>query len=390
MIVSVLLLCFCVVLAAIFSSSETAFMSLSSIKVRQLVKRHEKNARLIHKLKSQQDKLLTTILIGNNILHALASALGTAVAISFFGESGIGIATAIMTVAILIFGEIVPKTVASNQPELSASRLAKIVFFFEIVLSPFVLIFSGIVKCITAFVRRFFSESRPLVTEEELKTLIDVGNQEGTLEAGEKEMMNKIFEFTDLHVHSIMVNRLLVKAVSVDASYKELVALLKDSGFSRLPVFDGDFDSVLGYVHYKDVLYAKNKGEAFSVKEIMRPVCFVPETKSATEMLEFFISEKQNFAVAVDENGCNAGIITMDDLLSAVFGRLADEYDEKLFTLRYHQVLFVFQLYTVQPTQSSISPITIVLSAYTNVFREKCFQYYSCYSTVQTSTKTYS
>ena len=329
MIVSVLLLCFCVVLAAIFSSSETAFMSLSSIRVRQLLKRHEKNARLIHKLKSQQDKLLTTILIGNNILHALASALGTAVAISFFGESGIGIATAIMTVAILIFGEIVPKTVASNQPELSAARLAKPVLFFEIVLSPFVLIFSGIVKFITAFIRRFFSESRPLVTEEELKTLIDVGNQEGTLEAGEKEMMNKIFEFTDLHVHSIMVNRLLVKAVSVDASYKELVSLLKDSGFSRLPVFQGDFNSVLGYVHYKDVLYAKNKGENFSIKEIMRPVCFVPETKNATEMLEFFISEKQNFAVAVDENGCNAGIITMDDLLSAVFGRLADEYDKK-------------------------------------------------------------
>ena len=329
MTVSILLLCFFVVLSALFSSSETAFMSLSAIKVRQLLKKRAKNAKLIHKLKAKQDKLLTTILIGNNLVNTFASALGASIAISFFGESGVGIATALMTVAILIFGEIVPKTVASHQPEIAACRLSKLVYFFELLLSPFVLVFSGVINIVTVAVKRFFPESRPLVTEEELKTLIDVGNQEGTLEAGEKEMLNKIFEFTDLHVRSIMINRLLVKAVSVDASYKELVALLKDSGFSRLPVFEGDFNSVLGYVHYKDVLYAKEKGAEFNVKSIMRPVCFVPETKSATEMLHFFIKEKQSFAIAVDENGCNAGLITMDDLLSAVFGRLADEYDKK-------------------------------------------------------------
>lgn len=329
MIFPLLLLCFCVVLSAVFSSSETSFMSLSSIKIRQLVKKRAKNARLIHRLKSQQNKLLTTILIGNNIANNLSSALGASIAISFFGESGVGIATALMTFAILIFGEIVPKTVASNQAEISASRLSKIVFFFEILLSPLVLIFSAVIKFVTAFTKHFFPEHMPLVTEEELKTLIDVGNQEGTLESSEKEMMNKIFEFTDLHVRSIMVNRLLVKSVSLDASYKEIVSLLKRSGFSRMPVYDGDFDSICGYVHYKDVLYAKHKDENFEIKDVMRPVCFVPETKSATEMLHFFIKEKQNFAIAVDENGCNDGIITMDDLLSAVFGRLTDEYDKK-------------------------------------------------------------
>lgn len=363
MTLTLILLCLCVVLSALFSSSETAFMSLSPIKVRQLLKRRAKNAKLIHKLKSKQDKLLTTILIGNNIVNAFASALGASAAISFFGETGVGIATALMTFAILIFGEIVPKTVASHQPETAACNLSKIVLFFEVLLSPLVLFFSGAVKLITAAIRRFFPEQMPLVTEEELKMLIDVGNQEGTLEAGEKEMLNKIFEFTDLHVRSIMVNRLLVKDVSIDASYKETVKILKDSGFSRLPVFDGDFDSVLGYVHYKDVLYAKEKGENFSIKSIMRPVCFVPETKSATEMLHFFINEKQSFAIAVDENGCNAGLITMDDLLSAVFGRLADEYDKKAVPIE-ERIEFI------SPTELRL-PGDMLLSDFNGFFKTK-------------------
>ncbi|MCQ2579886.1 MAG: hemolysin family protein [Treponemataceae bacterium] len=329
MIISIFLLCICIIFSAVFSSSETSFMSISAIKVRQMVKNRTKNAGLVQKLKSNKDRLLTTILIGNNLVNNFASALGASIAIGFCGNYGIGIATVIMTVIILIFGEIVPKTVAANQPEIFATKLAKIVFFFEIVLSPVALIFSAFIKIFTFFIKRFFPATSPLVTEEELKTLIDVGNQEGTLETSEKEMMNKIFEFTDLHVRSIMVNRLLVKGINIDASYKETVALLKETGFSRLPVFDGSFDSICGYIHYRDVLYAKEKNRKFNIKDIMRPVCFVPETKSAAEMMHTFIKEKQNFAVAVDENGCNDGIITMDDILAAVFGRLADEYDKK-------------------------------------------------------------
>ncbi|NLK46333.1 MAG: HlyC/CorC family transporter [Treponema sp.] len=329
MIVSVIFLCVCIILSATFSSAETSFMSLSPIKIRQLIKNRAKNAKLIQKLKSKQDKLITTILVGNNLVNNFASALGTSIAITFLGDAGVGIAAAVMTFVILIFGEIVPKTVAASHPSVFAGNLAKIVRFFEILLSPVVFIFSIIIKSVTAFIKYFFPEQMPLVTEEELKMLIDVGNQEGTLETSEKEMMNKIFEFTDLTVRSIMVNRLLVKSLSINTSYRDTVAILKESGFSRLPVFDDRFDSICGYIHYKDVLYAKNKNENFKIKEIMHPVFFVPETKSATEMLRFFIREKQNFAVAVDENGCNSGIITMDDLFAAVFGRLADEYDKK-------------------------------------------------------------
>ena len=349
---SILLLFVLIALSAFFSSSETAFSVLSPIKLRQLQKEKAKHAKLMYELKRGKDRLLVTILVGNNLVNNFASSLAAALAISLCGDSGIGIATVIMTVFIIIFGEIVPKTVASYRAVFIAQKTAPLLRFFEIVLSPVTALFSILTKGIHAAAAKLWSDTMPIVTEEELKMLIELGNQEGTLEAGEKEMMNKIFEFTDLHVRSIMTNRLFVKSVPVTAGYDETIECFRSCGFSRLPVYNGTLDSICGLIHYKDVLFAGDTLSAhaasscsadsgagvpadsgavpkadFSLAAIMHQPLFVPETKSAASLLHEFISKKQNFAIAVDENGCNSGIITLDDLLSAVFGHITDEYD---------------------------------------------------------------
>lgn len=315
-------------LSALFASSETAFMSLSNLKVQQLCKEKRRRSSLIRKLKADNTRLLSTVLIGINLVNNFASSLAVSLAISIIGESGVGLATVIMTIFVLLFAEIVPKTVAANSPVECAQILAPFIRIIEILLFPFVAAFAKITQVAEIAASKFFNENLPLVTEEELKMLVDIGNQEGTLESGEKELMHKIFEFTDLHVHQIMTERPLIRALPLNANYMQCVALFKDSGFSRLPVYKNDLDGICGLVHYKDLLFCSKKGADFSLGEIMHEPCFVPETKTATDLLHLLIKQKQNFAIAVDENGCNSGIVTLDDVLGAVFGRLSDEYDK--------------------------------------------------------------
>lgn len=348
-----------IMLSAFFSSSETAFSVLSLIKVRQLLKEKAKHAKVIYDLKRNKNRLLVTILVGNNLVNNFASSLATALAVSLCGDSGIGIATIFSTVFIIIFGEIVPKTVASYRPVSVAQKSALFLRLFEIILRPFSAIFSLITAGITFIAAKLWPDTTPIVTEEELKMLIELGNQEGTLEAGEKEMMNKIFEFTDLHVNSIMTNRLFVKGVSLEAGYKEAIESFRKSGFSRLPVFDGSIDSICGLVHYKDVLFAGNDADQFSVASIMHQPLFVPETKLATALLHEFIHSKQNFAVAVDENGCNSGIITLDDLLSAVFGHITDEYEDR-YTSPENRIEFVSSKEFRVPGDISLSDFNVI------------------------------
>lgn len=320
--VNLLLLAVLIALSAFFSSSETAFMSLSKLKVKQLVKEKDKRAPLISALKANTESLLTTILVGNNLVNNFASSIAAALAISLVGESGIGIATAVMTVFIIIFGEIVPKTIASHRPIETAQRFAPLLRTVQVILHPVAALFT----LVSRFASRVASgEKQPIVTEEELKTLIDVGSQEGTLESGEKDMMHKIFEFTDLHVRSIMTHKARIKAVPIDAPYKTVVEAFKACGFSHLAVYRDNIDGICGVVHYRDVLFCKNKGADFALTSCMSEPLFVPESKSAVAMLELFRAEHKHFAVAVDEYGCNSGVITMDDLLSAVFGRLSDD-----------------------------------------------------------------
>lgn len=327
--ISLVTLVFLVVMSAFFSSSETAFLSLSKIKMRQMLKENKKAATPVAKLKQNTDNLLTLILVGNNFVNTFASSLATSVALGFFGESGVGIATAVMTVLIIIFGEILPKSFAANNPEKLSIFLAKPLSLLKIILKPITFIFSAFSKMISKFVETFQKNPLPSVTEEELKTLIEVGDEEGTLEDGEKEMLYKIFEFTDLRVRDILRHRSFVKAIDSKSNYEETLSKFIESGYSRLPVFKDDLETILGTIHYKDVLYFSGSKLNFTAEKIVRKALFIPETISVVTLLMRFRTEKHTFAVVVSEHGNVEGIVTTDDVLKAVFGRITDEYNSK-------------------------------------------------------------
>lgn len=320
---------------AFFTSSETAFLSISKITLRQLIESNKPKAKLIGKLKSQMDKLLTTVLIGTNFINTLATSLATALAIDLAGNDGVAIATGIMTVIIVIFGETLPKTLAAWKPVEKAQNAAGTLNILEKVLTPVIALFTIITDGLTRMAGRLWKDDEPEITEDELKTLIDVGDEEGTLEGNEKELLNKIFEFNDMRVRDICRHRSLVKTLSEDAGFEETRQAFIESGFSRLPVLstssgndDSGEESITGLVHYKSVLFWSGSRASFKAKNVMRPVLFIPETVPVETLLKRFRTSRQSFAVVVDEHGSNAGIVTMVDIMRAVFGRMTDEYTE--------------------------------------------------------------
>lgn len=311
---------------AFFAASETAFLSITRVTLHQMLKKDggKKNspAKKIQHLKKDTNKLLSLILIGINFITSLTSGLAATIAIKLAGNSGSAYATAIISFVLIVFGEIMPKTVASVYSVQTASIFATPLLILEKVLFPIVWIFSTITNGITKILTHFVTESRDLITEEELKSLIAVGENEGTLESSEKRMLYKIFEFTDLKVHDIMRHKSHVQFVPENATYDQIADIFAQTGYSRLPVCRNSFEEVLGVLYYKNVLLAGRvikESENLAVR-CMRPALFIPETITATELLQKFRKENVNFAVAVDENGSNIGIVTMDDIMRAVFG----------------------------------------------------------------------
>lgn len=320
---------------AFFTSSETAFLSISKITLRQLIDGRKPKADLIAKLKAQTDRLLSTILIGTNFINTLATSLATALAIDLAGQDGVAIATGIMSVIIVIFGETLPKTMAAWKPVEKAQSSAFPLFILEKVLTPVVAVFTLITDGLARAVSHLWKNDEPEITEEELKTLFDVGDEEGTLEGNEKELLNKIIEFNDIRVRDICRHRSLVKTISEDADFEETRQAFISSGFSRLPVLSTDSESdesgsrtIAGLVHYKSVLFWSGSRASFKARNVMRPVLFIPETVPVETLLKRFRTTRQSFAVVVDEHGSNAGIVTMVDIMRAVFGRMTDEYTE--------------------------------------------------------------
>lgn len=315
-----------VFIVAFFAASETAFLSITRVTLHQMLKKdgNKKNspARRIQLLKKDTNKLLSLILIGINFVTSLASGLAATVAIKLAGNSGSAYATIVISFVLIVFGEIMPKTVAAVYPVAVAGLFSRLLIFLERLLFPIVWLFSKITDFITRVLTRFVTETKELITEEELKSLIAVGENEGTLESSEKKMLYKIFQFTDLTVHDIMRHKSQVEFVPEDASYDEIAEVFAKTGYSRLPVCRGSFENVLGVLYYKSVLLADTllkKSRNLAVR-CMRPALFIPETITATELLQKFRKENVNFAVAVDENGSNIGIVTMDDIMRAVFG----------------------------------------------------------------------
>lgn len=319
-------------LSAFFSSAETSFMAVSKIRIKTLAEEeNSRRAQLVQKLLDNNEQLLSTILVGNNLVNIAASSLTTSFVISIFGNEGIGVAlaTGFVTLMILIFGEIMPKTLASNNAEKFVLAFAPIISFFRIVFMPIVFI----LNVFTHIMMKAFgdlSSTGPTVTQEDLKTIVNVSHEEGVLEDDERKMLHNIFAFGETEIKEIMTPRIHVEDVKDDISYDELIDFLKNCQFSRIPVYrNEDSDDIVGVLNIKDLLLADVDQEQFDIKNYMREPYFVYEFNQISDVFESMRKDHVTLAVVLDEYGVMSGIVSLEDIVEEIVGEIDDEYDQE-------------------------------------------------------------
>jgi CBS domain containing-hemolysin-like protein len=311
--------------------SETALMSLSKIRIRHMVEEEVKGSKLVQKLLKDPNKLLGAILIGNNIVNIGASALATTITAKLFGgsESSVAIATVVMTVLILIFGEITPKSIAKQNSEKASLLVSKPISLLVIVLKPLVFIFSNISSFLIKLLGGNPKATEPFITEEELKTMVGVSEEEGVLEDVEKEMIFNVFEFADMQVKDVMVQRVDIVALDTETTYEEVVQEIKEEQFSRIPVYNETIDNIIGILSVKDLIMAENVKVGFKIKDYVREPFYTFEFKKITAVFNEMKKTRNPMAVVLDEYGGTVGIITMEDIIEEIMGEIEDEYDDE-------------------------------------------------------------
>ncbi len=327
MILDITLLCLCLVASAFFSASETSLMSINRIRLRHLVENNVKNAKATQDL-IDSPTLLGSILIGNNMVNIGASAIATSLAIQIWSKKGVGIATVFMTVVILIFGEITPKTIAVEFSEKIALKITPFMRILVKIFTPIVMIFNLITKLFLKLFGDDVKSKKPFITEEELKTMVEVSTQEGVLESDEKEMIDNIFEFGDLRVSDVMVQRMDIMSIDVHANFNAVVESFGPKRFSRLPVYEDTIDNIVGVLYAKDLFFiSEDERKKFDIKKYMRTPIFTYEFIKISDFFKEMQGEQVHMAIALDEYGGVAGIITMEDIIESILGDINDEYD---------------------------------------------------------------
>lgn len=321
---SIIIILVCLILSAYFSASETAFSTFNKIKVKNLADKGNKKAKLVLNISENYDTMLSTILIGNNIVNILSASLATILFIGWINDtSGPTVSTAVMTVVVLIFGEITPKTLAKQRPDAFAMFAAPFLKFLMIILFVFTFIFKKWQDLISKLIK---NKEEDQVTEEEILTLVEEATEDGVLDKEESELIKSAIEFGDLEVIDIFTPRVDVKALPLDATYEEIDEAFTGNAFSRLPIYEEDIDHIVGIIYYKDFYQAEE--ENFKLTDIIKQPMFVTKHKLVNELLKEFQTTKQHFAVVGDEFGSVAGIVTMEDILEEIVGEIWDEYDE--------------------------------------------------------------
>ena len=327
----------CIVLSSLFSASESAFLGLNKLRVHFLREKGNKRAVRVYKLLEKKEELLNMLLVGNELVNVALSVVLTSIFLKLFGPAGLGIATGISTVALLILGEITPKSLTTRFPEKSAFFLSRYVKFFFLVLRPFVIIFTSISRFFLSILGIKTSRKDVSFTEEEIKTFIDVGGEEGVLETGEKNMMNRVFKFTDLNATDIMVPRLDVIGIGPEFSYRDIIQLSERTRISRFPVYENDdIDNIIGVLYVKDLLFFRGERETFSVKSLMKQPIFIPGTTKMSSIQEMLRKNRQSFAVVIDEYSGTDGILTTEDIEREIFGAIADDFEKAGATASIH------------------------------------------------------
>lgn len=315
-------------LSAFFSSAETALTTVNKMRIRTLAEAGHKKAVILTKVIENPGKMLSAILVGNNIVNLSASALATSVVMEIWGNKAVGIATGVLTLLILVFGEITPKTLSTIYAETVALKYAKIIYIFMTAATPVIALVNKLSLGVLLLLRIDPNKKPESITEDELRTIVEVSHEEGVIQSEEKKMINNVFDFGDARAKDVMVPRIDMVFIDVNATYKELLDVFRKERYTRIPVYEETTDNVIGIVNVKDLLLIDDEKE-FSIRGIMRQPLYTYEFKKIAElMVEMKETTNNNIVIVLDEYGATAGLITLEDMLEEIVGDIRDEYDE--------------------------------------------------------------
>ncbi|MFG6331143.1 MAG: hemolysin family protein [Lachnospiraceae bacterium] len=335
--IQVLVLLALIGLSAFFSSAETALVTVNKIRIRNLIDEGDRRALILSKLVEDQGKMLSAILIGNNIVNISASSLSTLLVTRWLSGTGLaafaaGISTGVLTLIVLVFGEITPKTCATIHSEKIALSYARIVYGWMFVATPLIYVMNHLSMGILFLMRVDPNDKSDTYTEEEIRTIVEVSHEDGIIEPEERKMINNVFDFGDATARDIMVPKVDMSFLNVTASYNDMLELYKENKYTRYPVYEETTDNVIGMINVKDLLIYEDK-EHFDARNIMRDVLYTHEHKKTSDIMLEMKQSSTNLAIVLDEYGVTSGMVTMEDLLEEIIGDIRDEYDEDEETL---------------------------------------------------------
>lgn len=326
-VIQLIILAILIVLSAFFSSAENSLTTVNKIRIKTLVDEGNRRAIMLEKVLERPGKMLSAILIGNNIVNISATSLATALTIRILGESWIGIITGLLTILVLLFGEIVPKTWALNNAEKISLAYSYPIYGLMWILTPVIFLVDKLVNAML-WLLHVDPNQKSYMTENELKTYVDVSHEDGVIESEEREMILNVFDFGDSCAKDIMIPRIDMTMIDVTASYRELQNVFKESMYSRIPVYENDTDNIIGIVTLKDFFLSTKKTD-FSIRDILREPYYTYEFKKTSDLLMEMREGAINIAIVLDEYGASVGLITLEDLLEEIVGEIRDEYDEE-------------------------------------------------------------
>lgn len=323
-IISLILL---LLLSAFFSSAETALTTVSQLRIRQMLDENVRGARTLSKLLENRSKLLSTILVGNNLVNILSSALATTLSIKLFGNYAVGIATGVLTVLVLIFGEITPKTVASVNAEKMSLRYAPVLLLLTRLLTPVTFLINKLASLFILLFGVDLKKQKDLVTEKDLRSIVEVSHEVGVIEHEERQMITNVVDFGDSYAKDVMIPRIDMVFASTDMTYEELLKSFRRHEYTRMPVFNEDKDDIVGIVNQKDIFLNYKQNTPFDIRNFLRPAHFTYEYKKTSTLMNEMREKRIPISIVLDEYGAVAGLVTLEDLLEEIVGEIRDEYD---------------------------------------------------------------
>lgn len=325
-ITMLLILIMLLILSGFFSSAETAFTTVSNIKIRTLIEQGNKKAVLVAKINDNKAKMLSAILIGNNLVNIIASSLSTILAQKMFGEFAISIATGLLTILVLIFGEITPKTLATIHSLKLSLAYSKLIYGLMFILTPVIFVINFLSNSLMRIIGIDPNAKSSSMTETELRTIVDVSHEEGVIEQEERQMINNVFDFGDAVASDVMVPKIDMTMADINSTYDELIKIFRSERFTRIPIYQDTTDNVIGIINMKDLLLY-NHDSIFDIRNYLRSAFFTYETKKISELMMEMKKTSVNIVIVLDEYGVTSGLITLEDLLEEIVGEIHDEYD---------------------------------------------------------------